>query len=140
MSEQNKAVVRRIIEDHWNRKNPALVGELFAATVAIHTPDGVLNAHDGARQLLNAYATAFPDFHLSIDDLLADGDRVTWRWTFTGTHKGPLASIAASGKTVSVGGIGIIRVTGGKASELRLIWDKYALMQQIGALAAQAGR
>src|SRR2546429_2341415 len=102
MSEQNKAVVRRIIEDHWNRKNPALVGELFATTVAIHTPDGVLNGHDGARQLLSGYATAFPDYRLSTDDLLAEGDRVTYRWTFTGRHKGPLAGIAASGKKVNV--------------------------------------
>ena len=72
--------------------------------------------------------------------MLAEGDKVTYRWTFTGTHKGPLAGIAASGRKVSVGGIGIFRVAGGKASELRLLWDKYALMQQIGALASQAGR
>src|ERR1700758_537249 len=58
MSEQNKAVVRRLIEDHWNAKNGALVSELFAPTVAIHTPDGVLNGLDGASALLQAYATA----------------------------------------------------------------------------------
>jgi len=108
--------------------------------VAIHTPDGVLNGHDGARQLLSAYATAFPDYRLSTDDLLAEGDRVTYRWTFTGRHKGPLAGIAASGKKVNVQGIGIFHIAGGKASELRLLWDKYSLMQQIGALASQAGR
>jgi uncharacterized protein (DUF3084 family) len=52
MSEQNKAVVRRVIEDHWNAKNRALVPELFAPTVTIHTPDGVLNGLDGASALL----------------------------------------------------------------------------------------
>ena len=140
MSEQSKAVVRRLFEDHWNKKNPALVGELFSTTVAIHTPDGVLNGHDGARQLLSAYATAFPDYHNSIDDLLSEGDRVTCRWTFTGTHKGPLAGITASKKKVNVGGIGIFAIANGKVSELRMVWDKYALMQQIGALARQASR
>src|SRR5271166_6109189 len=91
MSEQNKAVVRRLIEDHWNAKNRALVPELFAPTVTIHTPDGVLNGLDGASALLQAYTTAFPDFRLVIDDLVADADKVAFRWTFNGTHRGPLA-------------------------------------------------
>ena len=102
MSEQNKALVRRLIEDHWNAKNPALVSELFAPTVTIHTPDGVLNGLDGASALLQAYATAFPDFRLVIDDLVADAEKVAFRWTFNGTHRGPLADIRASGKQVSV--------------------------------------
>jgi steroid delta-isomerase-like uncharacterized protein len=139
MSEQNKAVVRRIVEDHWNKKNPAVVSDLFDAKAAIYTPDGVLNGHDGAKQLLAAYATAFPDFRLNIDDLLSDGDKVALRYGFTGTHKGPLAGSAASGKSVSVqGNVGIFQIAGGKVKELRLVWDKYALMQQIGALAGQS--
>src|SRR5437016_13799784 len=92
MSEQNKAVVRRLFEDHWNSKNAAVVSEFFAPTVSLHTPDGVLTGLDGASSLLQAYATAFPDFHLTIDDLVADGDKVVVRWTFTGTHRGPLTS------------------------------------------------
>ena len=62
MSAENKAVVRRLIEDHWNAKNHALVPELFAPTVSFYTPDGVLKGLDGASTLLQAYATAFPDF------------------------------------------------------------------------------
>jgi len=134
MSEQNKAVVRRIVEDHWNKKNPALIGELFDANCAFHTPDGALQGQDGARQLYNAYATAFPDFRLSADDLLADGDKVVVRYTFAGTHKGPLAAVPASGKQANVQGIVIFRLGGGKANEVRFVWDKFALMQQIGAL------
>jgi len=89
---------------------------------------------------LSAYATAFPDYRLTTDDLLAEADRVTYRWTFTGTHKGPLAQIAPTGRKVSVQSIGIARVAAGKASELNMVWDKYALMQQIGALASPAAR
>ena len=65
MSEQNKAVVRRLIEDHWNVKNQALVGDLFAPTTSIHTPDGVFAGLKGTSSLLQAYATGFPDlaFH-----------------------------------------------------------------------------
>ena len=96
MSEQNKAVVRRLFEDHWNRKNGALVSELFAPTVSLHTPDGVLTGLEGAAVLLQAYATAFPDFQLVIDDLVAEEDKVVVRWTFTGTHRGSLADIPAT--------------------------------------------
>ena len=135
MSEQNKAVVRRVIEDHWNAKNRALVPELFAPTVTIHTPDGVLNGLDGASALLQAYATAFPDFRLIIDDLVADADKVAFRWTFNGTHRGPLADIRASGKQDSVSNnVGIFQIADGKVNESRLCWDKYALLQQLGAL------
>ena len=131
MSEQNKAVVRRLIEDHWNAKNSAIVSELFAPTVTIHTPDGVLNGLNGASTLLQAYATAFPDFRLIIDDLVADADKVAVRWTFNGTHRGPLANIRASSLSNIVG---IFRIADGKVNESRLCWDKYALLQQLGAL------
>ncbi len=134
MSEQNKAVVRRIVEDHWNKKNPSLIGELFAANCALHTPDGALQGQDGARQLYNAYATAFPDFRVKTDDMLADGNKVVVRYTFAGTHKGPLASIPASGKQANVQGIAIFNLAGGKADEVRFVWDKFALMQQIGGV------
>ena len=72
MSEQNTAVVRRIVEDHWNKKNQEVVSELFDTKVAVHTPDGPFHGHDGAKKLLAAYTTAFPDFRLNIDDLLSD--------------------------------------------------------------------
>ena len=137
MSEQNKAVVRRLFEDHWNAKNPALVSELFAPSVSLHTPDGVLTGLDGASLLLQAYGTAFPDFHLTIDDLVADGDKVVVRWTFTGTHLGPLADVPASGKRVDVSnGIAIYRLAAGRISEGHLTWNKYELMQQLGVLSA----
>ena len=135
MSEQNKQVVRRIVVDHWNNKNAALVAELFASNVSLDTPDGTLTGLDGASALLQAYSTAFPDFQLSIDDLLADGNQVILRWTFTGTHLGPLADLPASGRQVRVPrGIAIFRIAGGKVDQGHLAWDKYALLQQLGVL------
>lgn len=138
MSEQNKSVVRRIVEDHWNKKNQQLVTELFDKNTSLYTPDGTLRGIEGASQLLAVYTAAFPDFRLIIDDLLVDGENVTLRWTFTGTHKGALSGINASGKSVGVPGIGIFQIASGKAKDVRMVWDKYALMQQIGALASRA--
>ena len=137
MSEANKAAVRRLIEDHWNGKSAAHVSELFTPACTLHTPDGVLTGLEGAAFLLHAYATAFPDFQMTIDDILADGDQVVVRWTFTGTHHGPLAHIPPTGKRFNVsGGIGIFRLTGGKVDEGYFAWNKFELLQQLGVLPA----
>jgi steroid delta-isomerase-like uncharacterized protein len=134
MSEQNKAVVRRIVEEHWNKKNPSLVAELFSTNCSLATPDGVLQGHEGANLLYNAYATAFPDFRVGVDDTLADGNQVVVRYTFTGTQNGPLAGVPASGRQVSVQGIVIFRLAGTRVDNVHFVWDKFALLQQIGAL------
>jgi steroid delta-isomerase-like uncharacterized protein len=139
MSEQNKTVVRRLIEDHWNGKQPALVEECFAPSVILYTPDGTLSQLEGASLLLQVYTTGFPDFRIAIDDMIAEGDNVAVRYTFTGTHLGPLADLPATGRAVSVpNGVLIFRVADGKVSEGHFIWDKYALLQQLGVLPSSA--
>jgi steroid delta-isomerase-like uncharacterized protein len=140
MSDQNKAVVSRIVEGYWNKKNPALAGELFAADCSLHTPDGDLQGLKGAAQLYDAYATAFPDFRITAEDTVAEGDRVALRYTFIGTHKGPLGAIPASGNRVTVSGIVIFRLAAGKVTEGRWSWDTASLQQQIGALPRASGQ
>ena len=87
MSEQNKALMSRIIEELWNKKNPAVIGQLYAENYVGHTPDGVLQGHAGARQHYDTYVAAFPDTKIAIDGMVAEGDKVSVRWTATGTHR-----------------------------------------------------
>jgi steroid delta-isomerase-like uncharacterized protein len=95
----------------------------------------------GASDLLQAYATGFPDFRVTIDDLVANEDKVVVRWTFTGSHRGPLADLPATGRRVSVPNvIGIFQLAGGKVSDAHFCWNKYSLLQQLGALPASSGR
>jgi predicted ester cyclase len=137
MLEESKAIVRRLIEDHWNGKNLALVSEFFAPTVSLLTPDGRLSGLQGASFLLQAYSTAFPDFRIAIDDVVAEGNKVVVRWTFNGTNRGALALISATGKQVSVPNvIGIFHLGAGKVVEAHLSWDRYELRQQLGLLPA----
>jgi steroid delta-isomerase-like uncharacterized protein len=139
MSEPNKTVVRRLIEDHWNGKQAALVEDCFAPSVTLYTPDGMLSQLEGASFLLQAYATAFPDFRIAIDDMLAEGDQVAVRYTFTGTHLGPLAELPATGRAVSMpNGVLIFRLTEGKVTEGHFSWDRYAMLQQLGVLPSSA--
>ena len=131
MSEQNKALVRRLFDDHWNAKDEALLGEMFTPAISLNTPDGVYTGLKGAMSLLQSYATPFPDFHLAIDDLLAEGDKVVVKWTFTGTHSGPLTV----GRRVKVpNGIAIYRIEGGKIAEGVMAWNKYELLRQLGVV------
>src|SRR4030095_4338537 len=105
----------------------------FALSVVIHTPNGEFSGLKGASTLLQAYATAFPDFRCTIDDLFVEADKVVLRWTYTGTNRGPLADVPATGKRVNVpNAIGIFRLAGSKVSEAHFCWDKYALLQQLG--------
>ena len=134
MSENNKTIVKRVVDEHWNKKNAAIAAELFTENCSMHTPDGTLKGLVGARSLLDAYATAFPDFHISIDELIAEGDKVAFRYAFKGTHKGKFGQVAASGKAVTASGIGIYQVIGGKVAEGRLEWDRASLQEQIGAV------
>lgn len=135
MSEQNKAVVRRLVEEHWNNRNEEIVDELFAPDVTMETPDGPFSGREGACALLQAYATAFPDFRNTIDDLFAEGNEVVFRWTFNGTNTGPFGETAATGKQANLPGcIGIFQLEGGKVSGGHLCWDRYGLYQQIGLI------
>ena len=134
MSEQNKSLMRRIVEELWNQKKPALIDQFYADKYVGHTPDGQLQGHAGARQHYNTYVTAFPDCQVSIDDMVAEGDKVAIRFTATGTHRGELAGIAPSGKKMNVSGNLTVRITDGMVVEDYNVWDTLKLAQQIGAV------
>ena len=89
---------------------------------------------EGYQQLYNAYVTAFPDCHFTVDDLVAEGDKVSMRYTFTGTHDGQLQDVAPTGKRVTVCGVFVGCIVGGKVVEDRTVWDTLGLMRQIGAV------
>lgn len=135
MAEAPKTLALRWIEDLWNRQTPALIEVLYAPGCIIHTPDGTLHGPAGARQLYAAYTTAFPDTHFSVEDVVAEGDTVVIRYTFTGTHRGPLRGIAPTGKAVTVDGMVLLRFADGHLIEQRGIWDSLSAMQQLGGVA-----
>ena len=131
---ENKALVNRIVDEIWGQKNPDLIDEIYAADYVIYLPDGELRGPEGYRQVYTTYTTAFPDCYFTLEELVAEGDKVTIPYTFHGTHKDDLEGIAPTGKQVEVKGTAILRITGGKVVEERTIFDTLGLMQQIGAV------
>ena len=118
-TEQNKALVRRLMEEVFNRGNISLVDELFAPDFVEHEelPPGIPAGSEGVKQMSTMFRSAFPDFKATIDDMIAEGDKVVVRGTWSGTHKGEFMGIPPTGKRVSIGVIDIIRIAGGKFVE-----------------------
>ena len=136
MSEGNKNLARRLFEEVWNKGNAHAADELFTSNYTHHdpsTPD-VGRGPDSEKKRMTLYRQAFPDLRLTIDDLIAEGETVTARWTCTGTHKGELAGIAPTGKHVTMTGISIARFANGKMIEGWVNWDALGLMQQLGVV------
>ncbi|HSA79989.1 MAG TPA: ester cyclase, partial [Geminicoccaceae bacterium] len=85
MSERNKAQVRRVIEEIYNRGDLAVVDELAASDLVIHASSQDIRGRDGAKQYVAALRAGFPDLHLTVEDQVAEGDMVVTRWTARGT-------------------------------------------------------
>jgi steroid delta-isomerase-like uncharacterized protein len=136
--EDNKALVRRSIEGE-NRADLGMVEDCYATNYVHHDPDNpAVRDWLGLKQSFLGYFGAFPDGHVVIDDLIAEGDKVVKRWTSRGTHQGEFAGIQATGKQVSFTGTTTYRVAGGKIVEAWWSYDLFGMLQQLGAIPAPA--
>lgn len=134
--EENKALTRRFYEEVFNQRNLALVNELCSPNHVFHTPTATLRGPEEFKQFLSQYITAFPDAHFTVEDLIAEGDKVVSRYTFRGTHKGDMMGIAPTGKQVNITGIVVERIVNGKSEEAWLNFDALGMMQQLGKVPA----
>jgi steroid delta-isomerase-like uncharacterized protein len=130
MSAENKAVLRRYAEEIWNKGNSAAIDRLIATNFMGHFPGfPETTGREGFKQLFTMIRTAFPDGRFTIEDMVAEGDKVVVRWTFRGTHKGDYGGIAPTGKKVTWTAISINRITDGKIEEMWGVADNLSMMQ-----------
>ena len=139
-TEENKATVRRYFEEVLNQGNLALVDELNAPNWVYHDPvvPDVRTLEDYT-QWFTAIRSAFPDFHVTIEDMIAEGDQVVVRYTWRGTNTGDFVTpmpILATGKQVTITGISTVRFAGGKGVEVWNQSDSLGLFQQLGLIPA----
>lgn len=123
----NKAVVRRYVEWVLNEKNLDAADEVVLANVIGHEPAREIQGIKDFNLSLAAWFSAFPDFQLTTDDLFGEEDKVAWRWTLRGLH-GP------TGRPVTVSGIIIFRLDGGRIAEYWGHYDRLGMMRQQGLL------
>ncbi|HEX6940779.1 MAG TPA: ester cyclase [Longimicrobiales bacterium] len=136
MHEENKAVSRRILEEVFTEGKMDAIDRWVADDCVFHAPaDPDLPAGPaGCRQAVRKYRGAFPDQRMTIEDQIAEGDRVATRWTMHGTHRGPLDGIPPTGKRVEVSGINIDRIVDGKIVEQWSLWDVLGILRQLGRM------
>jgi steroid delta-isomerase-like uncharacterized protein len=134
--EENKALMRRFYEE-INKGNLAIIlDELMAANVVEHSPFVPEQApgRQGILELFTMIRTVFPDLRITVEDIVAEGDKVVSRGTFSGTHKGEFMGIAPTGKQITVGLIEIVRIVAGKMVEHWNVVDNLGMMQQLGVV------
>ncbi len=134
-AEDNKAIARRFNGDVWGGGDESALEELLAPDFVDHdalpgqTPD-----LEGHRQILAAFRAAFPDLSVTTEDVVAEGEKVVSRWTARGTHRGTLMGIEPTGNEVTIGGIDVLRVAGGRIAERWSRTNDLEMMQQLGVV------
>ena len=133
MSKANKALVRRVIEELFTKHDVALIDEFYSDCVYRSPLVGELRG-EAYKQFLTQVLVAFPDGRWTVEDQVAEGDKVVTRWTFNGIHRGNLMGIAPTGRLVTTSGVMIDRIVRGKIAEEWEESDTLGMMQQLGAV------
>jgi steroid delta-isomerase-like uncharacterized protein len=133
MSIQNKLIIRRFFEEIFNQGNLAVADEIVGVAYINHNAAPTETpGREGLKQFVSYARAGLRDLQFTVDDQLAEGDKVVTRWTATGIHQGEFAGIPGTGKPVTMTAINIHRVVAGQIQEGWLQWDALGLLQQLG--------
>jgi steroid delta-isomerase-like uncharacterized protein len=141
-AEENKAAVRRFMEELFGGGKAELVDEVLDPDFVCHDPNsetGEIRGADTIKGEVGYFHNAFPDFFWRVDDQVAEGEKVTTRYTLGGTHQGEFFGVPGSGRRVEISGINIDRFEGGKLVEEWASYDLLGGMRQIGAIPESQG-
>src|SRR5688572_29577230 len=114
LASKNKALMRRVYEEMWNRANPAAAAELFA------NPEGV-------ERFVSQFLISFPDLQHTVEEMIEEGDRVAVRFSAQGTHAGPWLDFPVRGRSIEYTGVTLARISGDRITEHHTWWDKAGL-------------
>jgi steroid delta-isomerase-like uncharacterized protein len=136
MSEKNKALIQRWFQEVWNQGDSKVIDELLAEDAVIH---GLVDASGNPvtglpafHEFHSQFRGAFPNINVSVDDVIADGDRVVARCSVRGTHTGDHLGFAPTDATIQFGGIAIVRIKDGKIIEAWNQFDFLTMNKQLG--------
>ena len=138
MSAENKAIIRRLYEEIWNKRKVELVGEIISPSHALQAPNvsGSAVGPEAYKRQLMLFFAGYPDLHFLVEDTIAEADKVVACWTLSGTHRGEYLGVPATNKKVSVDGITIHHIANGKIMDSYSNWDALGMMQQLGVVPA----
>lgn len=129
---ENKAIAHALFSKAWNEGDFSVADKYIAADIIDYFDHS--QGIESFKHVINMFRTAFPDVHLTVEDEIAEGDRVVHRWTMTGTQQGEIMGILATGKQATWTGITIVRFAEGKIVERWANVDLLGVLQQLGAI------
>lgn len=137
--EQNKALIRLYVNE-LNRRHMAVLDEMVADNVILGSlhqsppADSESVTREAYRQLITARINAFPDYRVTIEEMVAEGDQVVVYWTSRGTHRGEFMGVLPTGKQITGAAVSIYRIVNGRITEVRGMWDRADTWQQLGLI------
>ena len=138
MSEQNKALFRRMTDEIFVQGKVDVIDEIVDPNMVDHSPvPGQEPGLEGLKKLVTMFRSAFPDLHSRVEDLIAEGDKVVGRMKTSGTHRGEFMGIPSTGKRFEMTEIHIVRIANGKLVEHWGISEDMSMMQQLGVIPEQ---
>jgi len=134
-AKENKALVRRFVDEVQSQGNVDAIYEFCSPEFVNHSaPPGLPPDREGIKVVTAMFRGAFPDSYFTVEDMIAEGDKVTTRKTFHGTHEGEFMGIPPTGRQVSMGLIDIVRISEGRVVERWSVGDNLGMMQQLGVI------
>jgi steroid delta-isomerase-like uncharacterized protein len=136
----SEAIVRRLYQEVWNKRKLELVSDLISPSHALHdnNSSGSSVGPEAYKALMALYLAAFPDLCITVEDAVAEKDKVAASWTISGTHKGEFWGVRPTNKKISLDGITIHHIANGKIIDSYISSDALGLMRQLGAVPALA--
>jgi steroid delta-isomerase-like uncharacterized protein len=132
---ENRALIRRYYDELWNEWNLGVADEIIAPEITFRGSLAVtVSGVEGFKSYVTLVRNAFPDFHNTIEEMIAEGDRVAARLTYRATHRGELFGVAATGSEVTYAGAAMFRIRSGKIVHGWVLGDMLGLMRQLGAV------
>lgn len=132
MSDEDLVVLLQLVEDGFNTDRLDLLDRILAPDIVCHVPFPIEPGAEAFKEALGAIRRAFPDSHVTIDDLAFGQDTIYRRWTLTGTHSGDFFGIPATGRRLEASGVDIERFENGRIVEHWSFWDRLHVLEQLG--------
>ena len=129
---ENKMIAYRILDELFSQGNLSTINELFSPDIIVHDPDKELRGPDQVEQGITRLRTAFPDLYYTVEDMIAEGDKVVIRFTGRGTHQGEFRGVAPTGKKMIYTGIVILGFIQGRLVDYWAVSDALGIFQQLG--------
>ena len=139
MATDINALVHGFYEEIFNRQQVDRIGAFVAPTIVDHSlPPGAPHGIEGVREAVMMFVTAFPDLHLTLEDVIVEGEKAAVRWTMRGTHHGASLGMPPTGKQFSMSGVSVLRFEGEKVAESWIVHDQLSMLRQLGLLPVPA--